>query len=63
MGMGHVEVVSCDLETHLLFYRPDGGSNSYDREANYQRYELKMELQNIINSIFRNGFINIKSDK
>ena len=36
MGMGHVEVISCDLETHLLFYRPDGGSNGYDREANYK---------------------------
>ena len=36
MGMGHIEVVSCDLNTHLLFYRPDGGSNGYDRYYNYQ---------------------------
>lgn len=36
MGMGHIEVISCDLKTHLLFYRPDGGSNGYDRYANYQ---------------------------
>ena len=36
MGMGHVEFISCDLETHLLFYRPDGGSNGYEREENSQ---------------------------
>ena len=34
-GMGHITVISCDLETHLLFYRPDGGSNGYDRMDNY----------------------------
>ena len=36
LGMGHIEVISCDLNTHLLFYRPDGGSNGYDRYDNYQ---------------------------
>jgi len=35
MGMGHVEVISCDLETNLLFIRSDGGSNGYDRINNY----------------------------
>lgn len=35
MGMGHVQVLSCDLESHLLFFRNDGGSNGYDRLANY----------------------------
>lgn len=35
-GMGHVVVISCDLNNHLLFERMDGGSNGYDREANYQ---------------------------
>tara|TARA_B000000557_G_scaffold215026_1_gene181618 strand:- start:291 stop:857 length:567 start_codon:yes stop_codon:yes gene_type:complete len=35
-GMGHIEVISCDLKSHLLFYRPDGGSNGYDRYDNYQ---------------------------
>ena len=34
--MGHVQVVSCDLDSHLLFYRNDGGSNGYDRFANYE---------------------------
>ncbi len=40
LGMGHIEMVSCDLDTHLLFYRPDGGSNGWDREIN---------LNNLIN--------------
>jgi hypothetical protein len=35
-GMGHVVVISCDLNNHLLFERMDGGSNGYDREANYK---------------------------
>ena len=30
MGMGHVKVLSCDLQNHLLFYRDDGGSNDYE---------------------------------
>ena len=43
MGMGHVKVLSCDLQNHLLFYRDDGGSNDYERELhldeviNYKR--------------------------
>ena len=36
VGMGHVKVVSCDLHTHLLFIRNDGGSNGWDHEANYK---------------------------
>jgi hypothetical protein len=36
MCLGHIEMISCDLKTHLLFYRPDGGSNGYDRYDNYQ---------------------------
>ena len=37
MGMGHIKMISCDLNNHLLFYRPDGGSNGYDREYNYKK--------------------------
>ena len=33
-GMGYINVLSCDLTSHLLFYRLDGGSNDYDRQAN-----------------------------
>ena len=36
MGMGHIEVLSCDLTNHLLFKRRDGGSNGWDREDNYK---------------------------
>jgi len=36
-GMGHVTAISCDLQTHLLFYRNDGGSNGYDRLDNYNK--------------------------
>lgn len=36
MGMGHIEMVSCNLYNHLLFYHMDGGSNGWDREANYK---------------------------
>ena len=35
MGMGHIEVLSCDLTNHLLFKRDDGGSNGWEREAHY----------------------------
>jgi hypothetical protein len=37
MGMGHIEVLSCNLHNHLLFYRMDGGSNGWDRELNYKK--------------------------
>ena len=36
LGMGYVEVLSCDLDDHLLFLRQDGGSNGYDRAINYK---------------------------
>jgi hypothetical protein len=34
-GMGYINVLSCDLTNHLLFYRSDGGSNDYDRQYNF----------------------------
>lgn len=36
MGLGHIRVISCDLSTHKLYTRPDGGSNGYDREFNHE---------------------------
>jgi len=36
-GMGHIKLIACDLNNHLLFERPHGGSNGYDREDNYQK--------------------------
>ena len=35
--MGHIKLIACDLNNNLLFERPGGGSNGYDREDNYQR--------------------------
>ena len=42
LGMGHMEVVSCDLHTHNLFYHREGGSNGYERLHNYQ-HTLKFQ--------------------
>lgn len=36
MGMGHIEVVSCDLDDFKIFFHPAGGSNGYDREGNFK---------------------------
>jgi hypothetical protein len=36
-GMGYIDVLSCDLTSHLLFYRVDGGSNDYDRLYNFNK--------------------------
>ena len=37
LGMGHIEVLSCNLYNHLLFLRNDGGSNGWDREYNHKK--------------------------
>jgi hypothetical protein len=37
LGMGHIECLSCDLQTHNLFFHRDGGSNGYDREFHYKQ--------------------------
>lgn len=39
MGLGHVLVISYHLESERFIFRMDGGSNGWDREANYQRYK------------------------
>ena len=36
MGLGHIRMISCDLSTHRLYTRHDGGSNGYDRELNHE---------------------------
>jgi len=33
-GMGYIDLLNCDLTSHLLFYSIDGGSNDYDRCTN-----------------------------
>lgn len=37
-GMGHVLVLSVDKKSGMLFIRPDGGSNGYEREMYYNYY-------------------------
>jgi len=57
-GMGHIMVISCDLDSHLLFLRPDGGSNGYDREHNYNNL-IKNGSSNYKQVRFSNWFFNI----
>ena len=58
-GMGHITVLSCDLNSHLLFYRPDGGSNGYDREDNLNNL-IKNGSSNYKKFFFTEWFYNIK---
>jgi hypothetical protein len=60
-GMGHITLISCDLKSHLLFYRNDGGSNGYDREANYQHL-IKNGSDNYDKFFFSKWFFNIIND-
>ena len=57
-GMGHITVIACDLETHLLFYRPDGGSNGYDRMDNYNNV-IKKSTSEYDKFYFSKWFYNI----
>jgi hypothetical protein len=59
MGMGHVEVISCDLETHLLFYHQDGGSNGLERQQNFENL-VKNGSKNYNKFYFSKWFYNIK---
>lgn len=59
MGLGHVEVISCDLETHLLFYHQDGGSNGLEREENFKNL-VKNGSKNYNKFYFSKWFYNIK---
>ena len=34
-GMGYIDLLNCDLSSHLLFYSVDGGSSGYDRQYNF----------------------------
>ena len=61
LGMGHIEVLSCDFKTHLLFYRRDGGSNGYDRELN-ENDIIKNGADKYKKFYFTNWFYNINFD-
>jgi hypothetical protein len=36
IGLGHIDILSCDLTTHKLFHRRDGGANGWEREIHHQ---------------------------
>ena len=59
IGMGHIRVLSCDLKTHLLFVRPDGGSNGYDREHNFTNL-IKNGPSSYKQFFFSDWFFNMK---
>jgi hypothetical protein len=45
-GMGHYHVLSWDRIEQKYFYRLDGGSNGYDRQANEEFFLTKLNLNN-----------------
>ena len=59
-GLGHITVLSCDLKDHHLFFRPDGGSNGYDREANFKKL-INEGSSNYKKFLFSSWFFNIKT--
>jgi hypothetical protein len=59
MGMGHIKMISCDLNNHLLFHRPDGGSNGYDREDNLNNL-IENGSKNYTKFFFSDWFYNIE---
>lgn len=57
-GMGYINVLSCDLTNHLLFYRLDGGSNDYDRQYNFNEL-IKNGAQPYEKFYFSKWFYNV----
>ena len=57
-GMGYIDVLSCDLTSHLLFYRVDGGSNDYDRLYNLNQL-ISEGSQPYDKFYFSNWFYNV----
>ena len=56
LGMGHILLAFYDSKTEKIILRYDGGSNGYDREANY--LALKNYYNNISNEIGNNDSFN-----
>ena len=54
-GMGHVDILSCDLKTHKLFMRHDGGSNGWERQANREAL-LKLDPETVNQFFFSEWF-------
>lgn len=57
-GMGYIHVLSCDLTSHLLFYRLDGGSSDYDRLYNLNQV-INEGSQPYDKFYFSNWFYNV----
>ena len=58
MGLGHINVMSCDLETHNLFFHRAGGSNGWDRDSNYKE-TIKMDPGSVKQYYFMDWFQNL----
>tara|TARA_B110000285_G_C15073044_1_gene589100 strand:+ start:863 stop:1378 length:516 start_codon:yes stop_codon:yes gene_type:complete len=59
MGMGHIEIISCDLDSHLLFFHPGGGSNGWDHASNFNEI-VKNGPKKYNQFFFSNWFYKIK---
>jgi len=55
-GMGHIDVLSCDLQTHKLFVRHDGGASGWERQAN--RDALNILDPSTLNQFFFHEWFN-----
>jgi hypothetical protein len=58
LGMGHINVMGCDLQTHNLFFHRDGGSNGYEREDNFN-YMVKLDPETHQQYYFNDWFHNL----
>jgi hypothetical protein len=48
LGMGHIVLISYHQKSNRFFFRRDGGSNGWDREANYNKYKnYEPDINNI----------------
>ena len=61
MGLGHVNVLACDLETHNLFIHPAGGSNGYERD-NFHKLMVEYNSDNYRQFYFTQWFNKFKEN-
>ena len=61
LGLGHIEMICCDLKSHLLFYRIDGGSNEHDRIYRFKEI-IEKSTDDFDKFYFSDWFYNIKFD-
>ena len=56
IGMGHIKMLSCDLDKHILFYRIDGRGDGYARD--YHRNKILNYNPNDYEFMYFTDFIN-----